>query len=63
MTNDHAITESTLHYAVGLLARYADQYQTKKHGMALAELRKLSDDLLDYHGPTFLITVFPSRKK
>jgi ATP-dependent exoDNAse (exonuclease V) beta subunit len=42
----YVITESSLHYAMGFLQRYAENYPTKKHQDALKDFRDLSDKLL-----------------
>lgn len=41
------ITESSIHYIVGFLERYADKYPNKNHAVALKEFRELSNVLLE----------------
>lgn len=45
--NNLVISESTIHYIAGFLDRYQDQYQTKHHKDALAEIRLVSNKLLE----------------
>lgn len=45
--NNLIVTESSIHYVVGLLDRYADKYLTKHHTEALNEFRAVSNKLLE----------------
>lgn len=44
----YLLTESSIHYAVGFLQRYTEQYPNKKHQEALKEFRNLSNTLLEH---------------
>lgn len=53
----HILDESTVHYAIGFLDRYADKYNTKKHNDVMKDLRSLSDLLLEHLGETVEVTI------
>lgn len=45
--NNFVMTESAIHYACGLLDRYAEKHPSKKHQDTLKEFRDLSNQLLE----------------
>lgn len=45
--NNGYLSESSIHYVTGLLARYEDSIPAKHHADALKEFRELSNRLLE----------------
>jgi hypothetical protein len=45
--NNLVVSESSIHYIVGFLERYADKYLTKHHQDAIKEFRVVSNKLLE----------------
>lgn len=57
MIINQILDEETLHYAATFLERYADKHPTQNHKAALADMRRLSNELLDHMGQPLIIGI------
>jgi len=56
------LSEETIHYIAAFLERYAEKYPTQNHTISLAEIRRVSDALLESLGKPLEINVRRHKK-